>query len=558
GETTMPYNQYTTTLDEFIWDMNAETVTFITDEDKYGAFTSIHPNQDSLQFQGQSAFYDLKTNQLIIGGVPKILSADAYVYPDSGSVEIREGGVMATLENAKIVANTENQYHVINKATVRISGKKDYKASGFYEYNIGPRKQEIEFANIVGQRIGKGKRSEKATETRAMGEVKAEDNFYIDHKTEFRGQITLNATSKNLKFDGFAKLDAPKMTGADWFTISSEADKKNLIIAFDEPKTYNGDPVRTGVFLSKERGIAYPRVMMPTYFRKDRSIIDARGFFRYDPEGDRFLFGDSLKIVSDANRGRLLVYKNEDASVYAEGPLTIAGGVDNVKVTSAGTLSTSFDPDKNNKLTARTMTGIKMGIPEKLVKMMIIDIKSSSFDTNPIDYNADKEGFYTQTLSEFIPDNKSLANTVENMKAGAFKLPKKYDNFTFLFSNLPLSWDPDYQSFVSSTNRLGLASIDGETINSNLLAFVEFKMPSNEDDRVYVYIKSPSDYYYFFGYKQGILSIGSNNQRFNDELAGMKSKELTVKGDNGETYEIQPVDTATAERFVRRIQAAKK
>ena len=83
-------------------------------------------------------------------------------------------------------------------------------------------------------------------------------------------------------------------------------------------------------------------------------------------------------------------------------------------------------------------------------------------------------------------------------------------------------------------------------------------MPSNDDDRLYIYIKSPSGQFYFFGFKQGILNVTSDNPEFMSALAGMKSKDLVLKMPDGENYEIQPLEETEAQRFVRRIQAAKK
>ena len=153
--TTLPYNQYETSFNEFDWDMKEETVTFKVKPGQLGSFLSIHPDQDSLRFQGETALYDLKTNLLQIGGVPYIVTSDAFVYTETGDVEIQPGAVMTELTNAKIVADTINQYHVINRANVKILGRKEYRANGFYEYNIADKKQEIEFAEIIGTRVKK-------------------------------------------------------------------------------------------------------------------------------------------------------------------------------------------------------------------------------------------------------------------------------------------------------------------------------------------------------------------------------------------------------------------
>ena len=561
--TTMPYNQYITTMNEFTWDMDAQTITFVSDENILGAFTSIHPEQDSLKFGGRTAFYDLKTNELIVGGVPQIPTADAYIIPDSNKVEIQKGGIMTTLRNAKIIANQKSKYHVINRATVVIKGGKEYKASGFYEYNIADKKQEIKFTNIIGEPFGKGKRSEKPVVTRATGEVTDEDKFLIDHKTEFRGQITLNASEQNLQFDGFAKLNAPLLNKGEWFSIKSKGDKNNLVISFDEPKSYEGDPIRVGIFLSKETAKSYPRVMQPTWFRKDRAVLDARGAFLYDQKADAFVFGDSLRITGNARTGNKMVYSNKDASIVAEGLFNIGSGMNKVvNVKAAGRMKSAYGGLRlaNGKLTkeglfAELFAGIDVPIPEKLIKLMVIDIKTNSYDAPGIPYTNDE--FYELTLPEFISKSKALRGTLDNMKSTrTLIMPAKTGKHTFLFSKLPMKWDDDYQSFVSTGTQIGLNAITGENIDLLCTAFMEFKMPSNEDDRWYFYLKSPSDYYYYFQYKQGVLSMVSSNREFNEIIEGMKDKERIIKLDNGETIEIQAINHGTAEMFLKRIKAA--
>jgi len=560
----MPYNQYITSMNEFTWDMKEQTVTFVSDEDAYGIFTSIHPNQDSLKFQGKTAFYDMKTSALKLGGVPQIPTSDAYVIPDSFAVDIRPGGIMTTLENAKIIANRTNQYHIINRATVNIKGRRDYTARGFYEYNLGNRKQEIEFVNIVGQPTGKGKRAVRKDLTRATGEVTAENGFFMDVRTEFRGQIALKSDEKNLSFDGFARLDAPLLSKKDWFSINCKGDRNNLVITFDEPKTFDGYPVRNGLFLSKENLQLYPAIMTPLYFRKDRAIIDARGAFLYDKNEDAFVFGDSLRITGNATKGNYLKYSNKDASLLAKGQFNIGSGLDNVKVKAVGQIKTAYDGIRlpNGELTKKEtaidlVAGIDLFIPEKLLKAMVIDLKSNTFDADGIGYV--RPEFYKEALEYFIPKQKELNAALELMNSTrSLNLPPKGEKHTFFLTKLPLIWDADFQSFVSKGNRIGLHSIVGEKIDKMLTSYVEFKMPSNEDDRFYIYIKSPNDNYYFFGYKQGILSMVSNNSTFTQILDGMKEKERTVKLPNGNTIEIQPTTHSTAMAFVKRVQAAQR
>lgn len=581
--TTLPYNQYITSMNEFDWDMKEETITFKTEENKLGTFTSIHQEQDSLEFKGKAAFYDLKSSELNISGVPFIVAADAFIYPDSGYVEIQPGGYMSKLENSKIIADTINQYHVINRASIEILGRRMYKANGFYEYNIGDREQEIDLQNIVGQPVGKGSWRQKRMVTRATGKVKEIDDFYIDHKTGFKGTISLNAESKNLKFDGFARLDADKLNKSYWFTISNEGDKNDLAIRFDEPKNFEGDPLKTGLFLSKETTRIYPRVMAPLSFRKDRAIFPVTGILKYNKEKDQFLFGDSLKVVSNEGRGNKLIFKNKTGQVEAEGKFNIGSGLKYIKVDAAGFATTEIPPapieekeidtdmmaaedDSTSMmpniipeipLDADLMAGVQLIVPEALMKLLVADVQSNSFDARNITYLTDIN-FYKKAAFELFPANKEIKEAVDGISSGFLDIPKKFNPYTFLFSRLKLKWDPDYQSFLTKEKRVGVTSINGEPVNKMLECFIEFKMPSNEDDRLYIYLKSPNELYYYFGFKQGILEVTSNNPSFMEALTGLKNKDLVQKMSDGETYEIQAVEPSVAKIFLRRVQASGK
>jgi len=561
GETFLPYNEYVTTMDEFEWDINGEVIVFKAKENSFANFTSTHSSKDSLTFMGKTARYDLKTSQLEIGGVKQIRSADAFIYPETGDISILAGGGMEELTNARIVADTLNKNHVINKVTANINGRKEYTANGYYEYNIGDRSQEIYFENISGTRIGKGRKSEKKTETRAKGTIKPEDDFYIDNKTQFRGDIALFASSRNLKFDGFAKFDAPLMPDPQWFTINSEGDKNDLTIAYDVPKNYEGEQLRTGFFLSKENTRIYGRTMMPLFFRKDRPILPVTGVFNYDEEKEEFVFGDSTKVIDNQIKGTKLTFSNKTGKLIGEGPMNIGDGLKYVSVKAAGKIETSF-PNEQDSTTfdapvlVDLMAGVDIIIPEALLRIMASDIISSSFDAPDIAYSS-KEDFYSKGLAEFISNPTELTETTNIMKNRTLFFPKKYKHHTFFFSDLPMKWDPDYQSFVSRKDKIGLGAIGADAVNKTLTCYVEFRMPSKGDDRCYIYIKSPSEYFYYFSYKAGIMSTVSNNTRYNDAVTGLKKKETIIKMKDGENYEIQPINPGTARKFVARIKAAR-
>lgn len=561
-ETNLPYNEYKTSMNEFTWEMIRERVVFKADSGKLGVFTAVNPKQDSLSFEAKTATYELRSNDLTLGGVPFIQTCDAQVIPDSNKIHILPGGVIPRLFNAKIIADTSNKYHVINRAAVEILGRKSYLASGYYEYNIGNREQEILFEKIVGEELQRGE-GESYTETRATGKVLETDSLYIDFKTQFQGEISLNARSKNLKFEGFARLDADRLPGREWFSVSSEGDKKDLAIQFDRPRNPDGAGLQTGFFISRETARLYPRVLMPLGFSKDRDIMTVKGLVKYDLKRDAFTFGDSLKVLGYGLLGNRLTFSNRTGKVDGEGELNIGSGLKYVSMKTAGEIETVFPPVDSlggpyadYKIKARVMAGIKLILPEKLLRVMSNELEAGSYNAPVISYLSDIN-YYKKAASAVFPiENEDVQEAINGITSGFLELPPRSNDYTFLFSDVPFTWDPNLQSFISTEKELGIISINGEPLHRRLECYMEVKMPTNLKDRLYIYIKSPSSLYYFFGFKDGILNVTSNNTTFMDELLALKKNETVIKMDDGETYEILIVEPRTARLFMNRINSA--
>jgi hypothetical protein len=541
-----------------------------------------------------------------------VRSADAKIFPGDGKIRVEPGAKITEITDARIVADTINEYHVINRATVQIRGRKDYKASGFYEYNIGPHTQEVEFQNIIGSRIGKGKKNEKATATRAEGTVAEGTTFFVDHKTRFYGTINLDAGSKTLFFDGYAKIETEKFPGAQWFTVRSEGDKKDLMLKVETPKDRDGLPLFTGFYLSKPSRNIYPSMVQTLDFRKDHAILDANGVFNYDEAADVFRFGDSARVFNPTSLvGNLMEYDHGKNALNGSGELGLGGRLKYVKMKSYGTvkmemptvsrrapepepepvaepeekkdeepsmfvLEEETDDKKDEEgekagdgditidvpieeaypdVKVSAMAAIDLILPDRLVNMLATDLISGAYGAPSLNLVTGKE-FYQAGLKTLFPAGKELIAAETALASGVFKVDKKINEHTFLFSKLNMQWSNDYQSFVTTEKLSGLASIKGNPVAKMLEVHVEAKMPTGGDDRLYIYIKSPSELYYFFGFNDGILNVVSNNTQFMSALEGMKAKDLILKMDDGQTYEILPVSPGTAQTFLRRVKSA--
>jgi hypothetical protein len=555
ASTTLPYDKYITSINEFVWDMKGQTIDFKSANNKLGEFVSIDPAQDSLEFKGKSAFYSLRTNELKVSGVDKIKSADAFIYPPGGEVNIEPGGKMSQFKNAEIVADTSNKYHVIKRATIDIAGRTLYKASGYYQYDVPSYPQEIFFENIVGEEKGGGQSGIGSVLTTGSGEVKEEKNFRVDEMMTFKGNIILSANKPNLLFDGFAKLDMPRVAGHEWFTIKNEVDRKKPVLEILNTKNRDSEPLITGFYISKEFGELYPRILTLPQARVDRCIMDCQQFTRFRKRDNTFLFGDSARVQEISNIGRLLTLDNGTGKVVAEGKLNIGSGLQYVKMQSAGRLESLVEKGDSSYyvVNGEIISLLDYIVPKKLLDVMSADIKASIFDAQAVLYGS-QAAFYESSLAQLFPDPKEAADMKANLASNLVMLPRREEKSTFVLGRHKVKWNPDYQSFISMEDRVPVIAINGEPINRVLTAFVEYKMPPGEDDRLYIYIRGSGELWYFFGYQAGVLSITSSSTKFNDAIQGMKPKELSIKQKDGETYEIQYVEPNTADRFVNRVK----
>ena len=558
--TNLPLNQYRTSMNEFKWDMKKQVITFKADPTKPATFVSTDAERDTLAFKGKTAIYDLKTSQLKIGGNEVIRTADAFVYPETGDIEIEPGGKMKQLTNAKIVADTISKYHTITRATVDVMGKNDYKATGYYQYDIPNYKQEVFFNNIEGKlQTLDGKSANRKIQTSASGDIKPEDKFRLDVKTLFKGKIILNSSLQNMRFEGYAQLDADKLPARNWFLLQAEVDKNNPLVRIKKTQDEEENPLVTGFFLSKEIGDMYPRVLSPAYARVDRAILDCGDVYKYEAANDRFIFGDSARVTGVSPIGAKMVFDNKVGTVQGEGPLNIGSGLNYMKVKAAGRIKSDFNTVTDTTgytVTAELMSGMSITLPSKLMDILVADVKAVSFDAPPL-LCSNNMAFYQPATLEFLSDPKDRDEAIANLQSNAVQIPRKDNKFTFLLGRHPVLWNAEYQSFLSLEDKVPMISINGEPIGKMLSAFVEYKMPTTGDDRFYLYFKASPDQWYFFGYQSGVLNVVSNNTRFMDVLLGMKTKETQTKMPDGETYEIIAANPSTAEAFINRVRSGR-
>ncbi|MEM7101834.1 MAG: hypothetical protein AAF502_01810 [Bacteroidota bacterium] len=543
--TEMPYNQYKTSLNTFEWDMKDQTINFESKDGRPGSFLSTRKDQDSLLFTATSATYSLETNLLEIEGVPLIKVADATIYPIDGKVSIKAEAEMVPLIDAKIVANNTNKYHTINNAEVRVLGKYNYRASGNYEYNVGSREQVIKFDNI---NVKQGKKVRGDEVTIASGLVNENDDFYVDNSIKYRGTVNLQADSRNLAFDGYAKLLSPQMSNPSWFSINSKIDRNDVVISYEKPRDVLGNRLHVGLAINQDSVAVYPRVMEIPWKQMDHKIFTATGVIKHDRKNNKFLFGDSSKVVMGQTRGNLLTFNEASGKISMEGQFDFDKGFKNNIVMDAAGTSVTFH--KGGPVSFNLIMGLNLPIPEKCMLLLANDLYEYGDNLPDVDNFDD---WVKGAITELVADDKKLVKTFANMDNELeIALPKEV-NYNIFFNKFPMKWNEETLS-LTTAGSVGIGTINGKGIHKVIKCKAEVLMLPTGDIFT-LYIESPSDHWYYFSYKNGLMKTLSSNEQYNQVLLDMKKKDSKIKMPNGDAVEVTLDNTNSVNYFRSRMRS---
>ena len=98
-------------------------------------------------------------------------------------------------------------------------------------------------------------------------------------------------------------------------------------------------------------------------------------------------------------------------------------------------------PEQVYEVEANVMAGIQLIVPDRLLKIMITDIESMSFDASPVVYLTDLD-YYRRSLANLLPPGKETDAALASLGTGLMEVPEKVNPYTFL--SLPLFPNPRF------------------------------------------------------------------------------------------------------------------
>ncbi len=549
-----PENQYICYMDQFNWLMDQDDLemeskgkssdlNIDSDLDLAGSnFYSVHPKQDSLSFKSPKAKFDVRKKIITCQKVEYVTVADARIFPDSGIVVIKKKAKMVPFENAKILANYITKYHNIFDAKVKISAKKEYQASGYYNYvDESKAQQKIYFSNI---------RPDTTYQTTAKGTVKENSNFKLSPQYDYYGEIEMFASLKELTFTGDVKLSDHDCKGIDrnWMSFTAQIDPENIYIPVSKDMfDSQGTPIGVGMVINTDEIGMYSTFLSNKKKSDHINIMSADGFLRYDKNANEYRISSKEKLSEINLPGNYVSLNQDNCLMKGDGQFNFGAELGLIEVLPVGTME--YDPNKD-ALNIKASLKVNFPFNEAALDKMAKQFEDYA-DLPALDFN---NSTYEKSLREFLGLEKSdkIISDLNIYGKIKGKMPEEIIS-TLYFADVHFKWDKEAKAYVSQ-GKIGLATTMKKQIFKQIDGkIVVYKRPTG--DEISIILNLDENNYYFFNYKRGLLQTFSSNEDFNTVIMETKKDKTKFKAPKGKedlTFMLGSKTKATA--FKRKFE----
>ena len=550
-----PKNQYIAYMDRFKWFMDTEEIQLGDENKKLDAntengldlegpeFISVHPKQDSLRFIAPAAKYDIRRYIITTINVPFVNVADARIFPDSGKVIIRKNAVIDTLKNTIILANTVTKYHTIRNVTAAILGRKNYLATGEYQYLDENKKAYlIKFNTIKPDTTG---------QTVSEGDISEEAKFQFNDYFSFAGKVKLFASNQFLTYQGGTKIvHSCGKIGKAYLKFNGEINPLDILIPLPENTTdMNGKAVGSAIIYGPDTNMVYSSFVSLRGGKKDLDVIKASGFLGYNKERGEYVITNAEKMVEQNLPGNYISLNTSNCKVYAEGKMDLGADLGQVKLNTFGIATHN---SINDSATFELMTTIDFFMDKGALKRMFKDMEVFLNTHEVVDFN---NVTFIKGITELVGKEKgdkvmSDLNLTGNIK----RFPDEFEK-TFLITNMQMKYDKSSRSFVS-IGKIGIGAINKSEIYRQTPGNIQIKKQKG-GDILNMYFEFDPQTWYFFSYYKGVMTTVSSNAEYNNDIKNLKSKDRKqelAKDNKGPGFQFNLCSPTKRDQFIRKMK----
>ena len=550
-----PLNKYLAFMDDFRWEADYEEVHLsnssmifrpeATPADYLGAqksqpnFISLHQGQDSLRFAAGAARFDLREHILNIQEVPYIEVADAAIFPFGGNISIHRNAQMQPLQGADLIAGAKNRYHSFYNVSAQISGRKNYSASGMYDYvDAFDMIQPVLFSHITPDSLGV---------SIGLAEISEEDGFSLSPFFEFQGKIRLRADKKVFTYEGGFRINHqcshifPK-----WVKFECELDRTNIRLPVSEPPfQLNGRPMSASILFSPASNQIYSGFLQVKQNVTDQALISANGHIWFDPENSVYVIGEPAKETEPDRITRKLKLFVDRCILSGEGGIDFGLDLGRVNLETSGKIDYYMLPDS---ISINLFAAIDFFFDESALDLINISLHAAQLSgmnpDNPV---------FVSGLQHLLGQNDAQRLLSELRMYGTFRRFPRELSQTMILSDLKMNWNENSRSFTSS-GPVGIATLNNRLVNRYVDGHVEL-IKRRTGDALNMYFQVSNTEWYFFSYSGGVMQAISSNEEFNNLLLDLREnrRTLSAKGNEG-PYQFIISTIQQRNAFLRRVR----
>lgn len=559
GSIDFPENLYTAWVEQFSWKMLDKKLQFTSagmthafangkiikpspvakDVPKGSLFMSVHKGQDSLNWVSPVADFDLKTNVISAHRVNLVAVADAHIFPGDGEVTIQPAAKMKTLTGAKLIADTENQYHKFKDVAVDILSRKQYYGHGDYTYTESDGTVEyIKFDPIAvdstGQSYGNGK-------------IRFEEDFSLSPYFSYQGQVKMEARKPLLRYIGSTKMHHGCAIGESWVKFDAEVDPKDVFIPLDDqPMSYGDEFLVSGGMMATDSVHIYPAFLTPRKLYSNVPVATATGFLHYNRKAQAYEISTKERMAQpDSLDNYLCIYK-DGCTINSDGDINLVANLGRIKMVNKGTTVYKIDEDR---YTLDMISTLDFFVPQAAMKRIADTIKAIQ-SLSPASIISDT---YTRGVRSILGSAAAKKMFNEQRIFGTLNVIPPELNTTFMFSELRMVWNKKVNCW-QSTGELGIANLCGVQLNKKVKGTLEVER-KRSGDGLTLYLEITPDLWYFFTYKRGFMQILSSDKEFNDIVHSIKGGDRKAPAQRGEaSYMFMMAENKKKNDFMKHLQ----
>jgi len=508
----LPSNKFSTNLNNFNYDINAQEVTFAKNantDTSNAYFVSDNPEMKGLKFNSTKATFQMAKQNIKAEDVPHLDVADSKIYTPNRELHIEKEGTIGAIKGAEIYTDGDNRNHRIYNAFVNVFSSQKFTGYGDFDYvDINNKAFRLHFSDI---------RVDEQGHTIGKGEVKDTSNFFLIPGIRYSGPISLLSIRKSLQFDGFILPDH-KMAGlhSQWTKISDTIDPKNVVINLEHPVGKDGKEEYTGVFVSVEESKLYNIMLGKKLSPGDMQVFSSNGYLAYDQKAGTYKVGPKAKVMPEEGADSTIqagnVFKAVPAQnkVYAEGSFNFGAELKLVQLNTAGNYTYNFNDSTN--LFEMGMI-IDFPLPDEAYKMMMDTIQ----DVAPGLFDADNSKPATSNAFVTLIQNKKDNDNVMSDLTGSGTIPIVDEtNKMFVVSYVKMTYIDSLRSFVTRGN-ITVANSKATILNKQFKGIIEL-LKSNGGDKLSILLGDANGGYYYFSYRNGTINYQSSDDSYTAKI----------------------------------------